>query len=61
MPLYRPSELKAFLDSIGAFAKKSLSQNFLVDGNVLKKIVETASVEKGDPVLEIGPGPGALT
>ena len=59
MPLYRPSELMAFLSSIGATPKKSLSQNFLVDGNILSKIV--AEVPKGSSVLEIGPGPGVLT
>ena len=61
MPLYRPTELKAFLDSIGAHPKKSLSQNFLIDGNIVKKIVALGSVQKGDSVLEIGPGPGVLT
>ncbi len=41
--------------------KKSLGQNFLVDGNLQRKIVEAvASLGAGD-VLEIGPGKGALT
>lgn len=61
MPLYRPSELKALLSEHGASPKKALSQNFLIDGNVIKKIILTADVKKGDIVLEIGPGPGALT
>lgn len=61
MPLYRPSELNAFLESIGARPKKGLSQNFLIDGNIISKIVEKAGVQEGDLVLEIGPGPGALT
>ncbi len=61
MPLYRQSELFAFLDSIGARPQKWLSQNFLIDGNVLEKILETAEVQKGDFVLEIGSGPGVLT
>lgn len=61
MPLYRPSELKAFLQSLGIGAKKSLSQNFLIDGNIIRKIVATAEITPGDVVLEIGPGPGALT
>ena len=59
MPLYRPSELSAFLASVGAAPKRTLSQNFLVDGNVLSKIV--SEVPKGSFVLEIGPGPGVLT
>lgn len=42
-------------------AKKSLGQNFLVDGNVQRKIVAALDVGPGDEVLEIGPGRGALT
>ncbi len=61
MPLYRPSELRTFIDSIDAKARKSLSQNFLIDGNILDKIVDAAAVKEGDLVVEIGPGPGALT
>lgn len=59
--MFRPSHLQAYLDQIGASAKKSLSQNFLIDGNILKKIVVAADLHEGDLVLEIGPGPGALT
>jgi 16S rRNA (adenine1518-N6/adenine1519-N6)-dimethyltransferase len=55
------SELDPFLKGSGLSPKKSLSQNFLVDANILKKIVKTARVAPGDSVLEIGPGPGALT
>jgi 16S rRNA (adenine1518-N6/adenine1519-N6)-dimethyltransferase len=42
-------------------AKKSLGQNFLHDRNVARKIVGELKVGPGDRVLEIGPGPGALT
>ena len=41
-------------------AKKSLGQNFLVDRNILEKIVNVADVEK-KVILEIGPGSGNLT
>ncbi len=61
MPLYRPSELRQFLEEIHASPKKHLSQNFLTDGNILRKIVQTAGIAPGANVLEIGPGPGALT
>ena len=54
-------ELACFLKEEGASPKKSLSQNFLIDQNITKKIVKTADVTAGDIVLEIGPGPGALT
>lgn len=61
MTLYRPSELFPFLKSLGIEPKKSLSQNFLIDGNIIRKIVDAGNIEEGDPVLEIGPGPGCLT
>jgi 16S rRNA (adenine1518-N6/adenine1519-N6)-dimethyltransferase len=61
MPIYKPSELHQFLEQIGAFPKKGLSQNFLIDQNILKKMVATADVKVGDFVLEVGPGPGSLT
>lgn len=61
MPIYKPSELRQFLDSLNISPKKVLSQNFLIDGNIIRKIVSTAQVQQEDIVLEIGPGPGALT
>ena len=42
------------------FHKKSLGQNFLIDLNIIKKIVNIISLE-GKNILEIGPGKGALT
>ena len=41
-------------------AKKSLGQNFLVDKNIIKKIVNTTNI-KDKIILEIGPGTGNLT
>ena len=41
-------------------AKKSLGQNFLIDENILKKIVSVTNIE-GRSILEIGPGTGNLT
>ena len=41
--------------------RKKYGQNFLVDANVLRAIVEAAEIGKDDLVLEIGPGLGALT
>ena len=40
---------------------KSLGQNFLVDGNIIDKIIQAADVRPDQAVLEIGPGRGALT
>ena len=42
-------------------AKKSLGQNFLIDKNLLKKIVDIGNISKEDNILEIGPGTGNLT
>jgi 16S rRNA (adenine1518-N6/adenine1519-N6)-dimethyltransferase len=42
-------------------AKKSLGQNFLRDANIARKIVKFLQITTEDIVLEIGPGPGALT
>ena len=44
------------------FAKRSLGQNFLVDPNFQRKIVNAACADyDGETVIEIGPGQGALT
>ena len=42
------------------FAKKSLGQNYLIDKNIIKKIVNLAEIQ-GKKIIEIGPGKGALT
>jgi len=41
--------------------KKSLGQNFLIDQNILQKIVNTVSINSNSEILEIGPGTGNLT
>lgn len=61
MAIYKPSELRLFLNGLGIKPKKGLSQNFLIDGNIVRKIVSSAQVLPGDVILEIGPGPGSLT
>lgn len=40
---------------------KSLGQNFLIDNNIIDKIIQAADIQPGEFVLEIGPGRGALT
>ena len=61
MTVSSPSHLIPFLHQIDARPRKRLSQNFLIDGNIVRKIVDAADIQPGDTVLEIGPGPGALT
>lgn len=43
------------------YAKRSLGQNFLIDKNVVGRIVDSLEIAQGERVLEIGPGRGALT
>lgn len=43
-----------------AFQKK-FGQNFLIDGNILDKIIDSADITKRDCILEIGPGIGTMT
>lgn len=43
------------------FAKKKFGQNFLLDKNILNKIVEMSEVNSNDTIIEIGPGLGCLT
>lgn len=38
-----------------------MSQNFLIDGNIIRKIIRVSHVQPGDLVVEIGSGPGSLT
>jgi 16S rRNA (adenine1518-N6/adenine1519-N6)-dimethyltransferase len=49
------------LESHGLALKKSLGQHFLVDDNIVRKIVELADIDPASTVLEVGPGIGTLT
>ena len=42
-------------------AKKSLGQNFLIDQNIINKIIKVGNINKNKKILEIGPGNGSLT
>jgi 16S rRNA (adenine1518-N6/adenine1519-N6)-dimethyltransferase len=54
-------ELKNLISKYDLKPNKLLGQNFLIDQNILKKIVSAADLSKNDTVLEIGPGLGILT
>ena len=41
--------------------KKSLGQNFLLDKNIINKIIDASNIKPSDVILEIGPGTGSLT
>jgi 16S rRNA (adenine1518-N6/adenine1519-N6)-dimethyltransferase len=55
------SSWKEILKKYQAFPIKRLGQNFLIDKNILRKIVEAAELSKEDVILEVGPGVGNLT
>ncbi|MFB9324374.1 16S rRNA (adenine(1518)-N(6)/adenine(1519)-N(6))-dimethyltransferase RsmA [Paenibacillus aurantiacus] len=56
-----PKRTKDIIQKYGFSFKKSLGQNFLIDQNILRKIVSAAGLDKTKGALEIGPGIGALT
>lgn len=56
-----PKKTKELLQRHGFTLKKSLGQNFLIDPNILNKIVSAAGLDETRGALEIGPGIGALT
>jgi len=49
------------LAEYGLVPRKKWGQHFLIDGNILVKVVQTAQIDKTDVVLEIGPGLGEMT
>jgi len=55
------SDARALLDKYGFRAKKSWGQNFLIDDNAYRHIVEATLVEPGDWAIEVGAGLGTLT
>ncbi|MCC7409879.1 MAG: ribosomal RNA small subunit methyltransferase A [Phycisphaeraceae bacterium] len=55
------SEIRGLLEAHGLRPKKRFGQNFLIDANHLRKIVEAADVRPGEVILEVGPGTGTLT
>lgn len=56
-----PAVLRALLNRNNLSCRKSLGQNFLIDANIVNKIVQAADLQPDDLVVEIGPGLGALT
>ncbi|ADL11609.1 16S rRNA (adenine(1518)-N(6)/adenine(1519)-N(6))-dimethyltransferase RsmA [Acetohalobium arabaticum] len=56
-----PSTTREILEENGIQLKKSLGQNFLVDRNIIDKIIVSADLTSYDHVIEIGPGIGSLT
>ncbi len=61
MELTSPKEIKRLLSKYETRPSKGLGQNFLIDKNILQKIIESAEIKPTDTVLEVGPGIGTLT
>jgi len=61
MNLFSPSEIKELLSKYETRPSKGLGQNFLIDKNVLGKIIESAGIKPNEVILEVGPGIGTLT
>jgi 16S rRNA (adenine1518-N6/adenine1519-N6)-dimethyltransferase len=59
--LLGPAEIRDLAEQLELQPTKKLGQNFVVDGNTVRRIVRIAGVEPGDEVLEVGPGLGSLT
>ncbi|MCR5183996.1 MAG: 16S rRNA (adenine(1518)-N(6)/adenine(1519)-N(6))-dimethyltransferase RsmA [Opitutales bacterium] len=55
------SQTRELLAALGHSPKKWLGQNFLIDGNIVKKSLDLAAVAAGDIIVEVGPGLGTLT
>ena len=52
---------KFLLDKYQLLAKRSLGQNFIVDSNIIDRLIAHAQIDENTAVIEIGPGLGALT
>jgi 16S rRNA (adenine1518-N6/adenine1519-N6)-dimethyltransferase len=59
--LLRPADVRALAERLGVRPTKALGQNFVVDGNTVRRIVRAAGLRPDDVVLEVGPGLGSLT
>ena len=56
-----PKRTKDILHNYGFSFKKSLGQNFIVDANLLERMLESVDITSSSGVIEIGPGIGSLT
>ncbi len=59
--LTSPTMVREIIRTHGFHVRKSLGQNFLLDANIIERIVQQANLTEQDLVFEIGPGLGVLT
>ena len=55
------ADIRALAEELGIRPTKTLGQNFVIDGNTIRRIVAAAKVDPAETVLEVGPGLGSLT
>ncbi|WP_323960863.1 16S rRNA (adenine(1518)-N(6)/adenine(1519)-N(6))-dimethyltransferase RsmA [Arthrobacter sp. JZ12] len=60
-PLLGAGEIRRLAEELGIRPTKTLGQNFVIDGNTIRRIVSAADVDPSETVLEVGPGLGSLT
>lgn len=60
-PLLGASDIRRLAEEIGVRPTKTLGQNFVIDGNTIRRIVAAADIQPDETVLEVGPGLGSLT
>lgn len=60
-PYSTPSATREVLERHGLYTKYGLGQNFLVNDDVIRRIIELADIQPTDCILEVGPGIGTLT
>jgi 16S rRNA (adenine1518-N6/adenine1519-N6)-dimethyltransferase len=54
-------QIRELLDAAGVRPNKRFGQNFLIDLNLMRLLIDTANIQNNDVVLEVGPGTGSLT
>src|SRR5262245_35241095 len=59
--LFSPKNLEQLCRKYGLRPSKKYGQNFLIDENVIEKIIEAEEIKNTDTVIEVGPGFGTLT
>ncbi len=59
--LLGPADIRRLAQALGVSPTKQLGQNFVVDGNTVRRIARAAALDPADVVLEVGPGLGSLT
>ena len=55
------NKTRVLLEELSHLPNKKLGQNFLIDGNILRKSIEMAKIDAEDAIVEVGPGLGTLT